>query len=178
MIELINRLKFVIPVQREIDLTTKDVSGWSRWLGGLLIFLLLLALFWFGLRWLDIRAEDWVLGENKPLQHRFQALSEQQDSIRGSWLRTLNPAMKNIQGGLVWSSSEQQGVMQLLNLPDPPRGFQYHLWIYDARGGSGVPVSASILTAGSGKYEQFVVIEPTAQVVEPFKFELMLEPVR
>ncbi|MEZ5534920.1 MAG: hypothetical protein R3F02_04780 [Thiolinea sp.] len=154
-----------------------EMPGWPKWLGGLLVFLLMLALVWLGLRWLDIRAEDWVMGKNEPLQTRYQVLSEQEGSVRGSWLRTLNPLMKDVQGGLVWSSIEQAGVMQLLNLPDPQRGYQYHLWIYDARGRSDKPVSGGILQEGSGKYEQFVAIKPAAPVVEPFKFELMLEPV-
>lgn len=152
-----------------------DASGWKKWLSGLLIFLLILVLVWFGLRWVDIRAEDWVMDENKPLQTHYQALSVKDGSVRGSWLRTLNPLMKDVQGGLVWNSAEQDGVMHLVGLPDPKRGFQYHLWIHDSRGGSGVPVSGGMLSEGSGNYEQFVVIKPKTPVAEPFKFELMLE---
>nr|CAA6830617.1 MAG: Unknown protein [uncultured Thiotrichaceae bacterium] len=153
-----------------------EVQGWLSWLKGLLILLLLLAVAWFGLRWMDIRAEDWVMGKNLPLQTRYEELNAQEDTVHGSWLRTLNPLMKDVQGGLIWNSSEQEGVMHLVGLPDPKIGFQYHLWIHDSRGSSGVPVSGGVLSEGSGKYEQFVMIEPKAHVTEPFKFELMLEP--
>lgn len=153
-----------------------EMPDWSKWLSGLLMVLLLLVSGWLVLRWLDIRAADWVMGENKPLQSQFQILSAEEDSVRGSWLRTLNPAMKDVQGGLVWNSGAQQGVMQLLNLPDPQRGFRYHLWIYDSRGSIDAPVSGGVLQEGSGKYEQFIAITPADPVVEPYKFELMLEP--
>lgn len=162
-------------INREMELTAKDMPGWPKWLGGLLIFVLLLVLVWFGLRWMNIRAEDWVIGENLPLQTRYQELNARDDSVRGSWLRTLNPLVKDVQGGLVWNSAQQEGVMQLLGLPDPGRGSQYHLWIYDSRGSSGVPVSGGVLSEGSGKYEHFVAIKAAGHVTEPFKFELMLE---
>lgn len=158
-------------------MTANETSGWLKWLGGLLMFVLVLAVIWFGLRWMDIRAEDWVMGQNEPLQIRYQELDALSDTVRGSWLRTLNPAMKDVQGGLIWNSPEQEGMMHLLDLPDPKRGFQYHLWIHDSRGSSGVPVSGGVLSEGSGKYEQFVVIEPAGHVAEPFKFELMMESV-
>lgn len=102
-------------------------------------------------------------------------MNARDDSVRGSWLRTLNPLVKDVQGGLVWNSAQQEGVMQLLGLPDPGRGSQYHLWIYDSRGSSGVPVSGGVLSEGSGKYEHFVAIKAAGHVTEPFKFELMLE---
>lgn len=158
-------------------MTAKDASGLLKWLSGLLMFVLVLAIIWFGLRWMDIHTEDWVMGENLPLQTRYQELSELEGTVRGSWLRTLNPQMKDVQGGLIWNSTEQEGVMHLLGLPDPKQGFQYHLWIHDSRGGSDAPVSGGVLTEGSGKYEQFIAIEPEGHVAEPFKFELMSEPV-
>lgn len=151
------------------------MPGWLKWLGGLLVFIALLALIWFGLRWVNIRAEGWVMGENLPLQTRYQELDGRADSVRGSWLRTLNPLMKEVQGGLVWNSAEQAGVMHLVGLPDPKRGYQYHLWIYDSHGGSSRPVSGGVLSEGSGKYEQFVAIKATDPIIAPFKFELMLE---
>lgn len=174
---LINRLIYSIPDKREKNLTANNMPDWLKWLGGLLVFVLVLAAIWFGLRWLDIRAEDWVMGKNEPLQTRYQELDAQAGTVRGSWLRTLNPLMKDVQGGLIWNGSEQEGVMHLLGLPDPKRGFQYHLWIHDARGSSGVPVSGGVLREGSGKYEQFVMIKAAGHVVEPFKFELMMESV-
>ncbi len=152
------------------------MSVWPKWLGGLFIFLLVLAVVWFGLRWLDIRVEDGA-GENETSQTRYQELDALENTVRGSWLRTLNPAMKNVQGGLIWNSPKQEGVMRLLDLPDPKRGFQYHLWIHDSRGSSGKPVSGGVFSRGSGKHEQFVMIKPAAYVAEPFKFELVMEPV-
>ena len=96
-------------------------------------------------------------------------------SVSGNWLRTLNPDMKNVQGDLVWNSTQQQGVMRLLDLPKPKAGTFYQLWLYDALGGNQEPVSGGILQQGSGKTELFAPIKTTTVVQEPYKFELKLQ---
>ena len=96
-------------------------------------------------------------------------------SVGGSWLRTLNPTVKNVQGDLVWNSTQQQGVMRLLDLPKPKAGTFYQLWLYDALGENQEPVSGGILQQGSGKTELFAPIKTTVTVQEPHKFELKLQ---
>lgn len=95
-------------------------------------------------------------------------------SIRGNWLRTFNPRVQDVQGDLVWSPRQQQGVMRFINLPAPPSGRFYQLWLYDARN-TQTPVSGAIFRKGSGKSDWYKAIYPETQVASPYKFELKLE---
>ncbi len=95
-------------------------------------------------------------------------------SVRGNWLRTLNPKMQDVQGDLVWNPSRQQGVMRFINLPDPPAGMFYRLWLYDSHS-INAPVSGAKFQHGSGADEWYAAIYPESQVETPYKFELKLE---
>ncbi len=109
------------------------------------------------------------------LQELRASLLADNSSVGGSWLRTLNPTVKDVQGDLVWNSTTQQGVMRLLDLPNPKAGTFYQLWLYDARGASQEPVSGGILHQGSGKAALLTLIKTSIPVQEPYKFELKLQ---
>ena len=150
-------------------------SVWRKWLWGGLIFLLLISVAWTAAHWSGDDADKLPDVEEFSLKFNYQIMRESRGSVGGSWLRTLNPRMKDVQGDLVWSTAEQKGVMRFINLPKPDKGFRYHLWIHDSRSKDGQPVSGAILNAGSGKQELFVSIEAQAKVAEPFKFVLTME---
>jgi hypothetical protein len=105
-----------------------------------------------------------------------QTLLADSKSVRGNWLRTMNPLIQDVQGDLVWNSASQQGVMRLVNLPAAPKGNFYQLWMYDTRNLQGKPVSAAIFREGAvGQHnELFIPLKPASQVIDPFKFELRL----
>ncbi len=107
----------------------------------------------------------------------YLRLREDADHIGGNWLRTLNPVMQDVQGDLVWSSKEQAGVMRFVNLPEPRKGYRYHVWIYDSHSISDRAVSGAILEQGSGRQELFVPLTAASPVVTPYKFVLTQESV-
>ncbi len=95
-------------------------------------------------------------------------------SVGGSWLRTLNPVVKDVQGDLVWNSAQQQGVIRIQDLPKPKAGTFYQLWLYDARSATAEPVSGGVLHQGAGREELFAPIKTAVPVTEPYKFEFKL----
>jgi hypothetical protein len=109
------------------------------------------------------------------LQALRETLLAETSSVRGNWLRTLNPLVKDVQGDLVWNSAQQQGVMRFVNLPSPKAGHFYQLWLYDTRGESDAAVSGAELREGSGRGELFVPIKTATTVEEPYKFVLALQ---
>ena len=96
-------------------------------------------------------------------------------SISGSWLRTLNPIVKDVQGDLVWNSTQQQGVLRIRDLPNPKAGHFYQLWLYDTHGNTTDGVSGGVLTQGMGSEEVFMPIKTDTPVQEPYKFEFKLQ---
>lgn len=147
-----------------------------KWLGRVLLVLLVLTSGWVTMQWLGTTGSPFSGVEVSSLQQRYQQLRESGSSMGGSWLRTLNPLMKDVQGGLIWVNEQQQGVMRFLNLPDPKRGFEYRLWIHDSRAEQGEPILGAQLQEGSGKQERFVELAAVGKVYEPFKFVLTMEP--
>lgn len=105
----------------------------------------------------------------------YQRLRADTSHIGGNWLRTLNPAVQDVQGDLVWSNKEQAGVMRFINLPEPRKGFRYHVWIYDSHRVNDQAVSGAILGKGSGRQELFVPLAAASPVVAPYKFVLTQE---
>ncbi len=96
-------------------------------------------------------------------------------SISGSWLRTLNPIVKDVQGDLVWNSTQQQGVLRIRDLPLPKAGHFYQLWLYDTHGNTADGISGGVLTQSIGSEEVFMSIKADTPVQEPYKFELKLQ---
>ena len=108
------------------------------------------------------------------LHDLYAALQANPGSIHGNWLRTLNPAVQNVQGDLVWNSEQQRGVIRISDLPNPKQGYVYQLWMYDVKSPSSSPVSAGIYQRGSGKQEIFLPVAPQVAVQTPYKFEMKL----
>ena len=94
----------------------------------------------------------------------------------GNWLRTLNASMQAVQGDLLWNSEQQLGMMRLINLPNPKTGFHYHIWAYDTQQTLGHPISIVSLSSGTGQQERYIPLTASEPVINPYKFELTLEP--
>jgi hypothetical protein len=102
-----------------------------------------------------------------------QSILQQQDVISTNWLHTLNPLVKDVTGSIIWSSQEQQGIVEFSKLPILKKSQRYHLWIYDLNMKSSAPVSALVFQSTSQKLTLPFKVEKI--VSAPFKFELMLE---
>jgi WD40 repeat protein len=102
-----------------------------------------------------------------------QSLLQQNDVINTNWFRTLNPLIKEVQGSLLWSSQEQQGIIELFNLPTLKENQQYHLWIYDLNLESSHPISALIFKPETKQLA--LAFKSESKISIPLKFELMLE---
>jgi len=107
----------------------------------------------------------------------YLALKKEPHTKGGSWLRTLNGSIQEVQGDLLWNTDKQIGMMRLVNLPNPKPGYQYHIWAYDSHRATGEPLSMAILDRGSGQQEWFVPLTASESIPSPYKFELTLEPV-
>ena len=137
----------------------------------LLLLLIVIIGLYFATQFRGVQA-DATPTDGKDLHNQLLA---EPSSVRGSWLRTLNPLVQDVQGGLVWNSPQQQGVMRFIRLPNPKKGTYYQLWLYDTRSQTDTPVSGATFRQGSGKGEWFVPIHVTTPVLEPYKFELPLQ---
>lgn len=151
-----------------------DDSVWRRGIFWLLAGLLILAAGWATMRWLNPVAP--VLGEAEvsSLKAEYQQLRDRTDSVSGSWLRTLNTRVKDVQGDLIWNPTLQKGMMRFINLPKPGGKQRYQLWIHDSHAPDGKPVLGAVLASGSGNQELFVAVAAEKPVLEPFKFVLTL----
>jgi hypothetical protein len=161
-----------ITISEEGSLKLRSVGHWQYWLASIAIVLLLLAAISFMPRYFGHAQTDGAGGD---LPQLHETLLAEPASVGGSWLRTLNPTMQDVQGDLVWSTEKQQGVMRFLNLPQPASGKFYQLWLYDTRSADGKPISGAVFHQGSGAGEWFAPIQTQAHVSEPYKFELKLE---
>lgn len=145
---------------------------WTKWWVGFLLLLLLAG----GSLYVSNRFAG-ALADTSPagLSQLRDTLLADPASVSGHWLRTLNPLVKDVQGDLVWNSQQQQGVMRIRDLPDPKNGNFYQLWLYDARGASGEPVSGAVLHKGAGREDLYALIVTDVPVLEPYKFVLKRE---
>lgn len=107
----------------------------------------------------------------------YAELKQQTNTKAGSWLRTLNADIQEVQGDLLWNSEQQIGMLRLKHLPNPKVGYQYHLWAYDAHRPSDQPISILVLDRGSGQQEWYLPLTASEPIPSPYKFELTLEPV-
>lgn len=151
---------------------SRSNNRWQYWLFSVLSVLVLAVLVWFGLNY-SSRVQAGVDAGNLP--ELRETLLADPASLRGNWLRTLNPLVQDVQGDLVWNAEKQVGVMRFVNLSNPKRGTFYQLWLYDARGDSHDPVSGAVFRRGSGNAEWLSLIETSTKVIDPYKFELKLE---
>ncbi len=148
---------------------SRIAKPWQYWL---FTGLLLATAVWLGLNYFSRVQAETAPGELAELR---EALLADPASLRGNWLRTLNPLIQDVQGDLVWNAEKQQGVMRFVELPEPKRNTFYQLWLYDARGESSEPISGATFRRGSAKGEWLLPIKTETEVREPYKFELKLE---
>jgi len=157
--------------EKEVDMSRSGTSR-KNWLIMSLILLSLLAGILLALpNFRDVHADTSADGM---AELREQLLADP-TSISGSWLRTLNPIVKDVQGDLVWNSTKQQGILRIRDLPKPKTGQFYQLWLYDALSDTTVGVSGGLLTQAVGSEELFMEIKTDTPVQEPYKFEFMLQ---
>lgn len=144
---------------------------WHYWLLGLVV---ILSLLWAGsLVTRDVAQVQADSSDSSLSQLRGQLLADAA-SLRGSWSRTLNPLVQEVQGDLVWNATQQQGVMRFVRLPQPADGAFYQLWLHDSRSSDGKPISGAVLQQSPTLAEWFAPIKHREKVLEPYKFELVL----
>ena len=113
-----------------------------------------------------------VKAELSQIQSRKELLLLQPNVVNTSWLRTLNPLMKNVEGSLVWSAALQQGVVEFINLPKIKDNQYYQLWIHDLAEANN---QASLVAVFKGsKDEKLFMSFDTINIKSPYKFELVL----
>ncbi len=145
---------------------------WKSWSVSLAIILLLVIIGVYSLnQFREVQADSTPV----ELKQRYEQLISIPGSIQGHWLRTLNPQVQDVQGGLVWNSPLQQGMMQFIHLPAPKKGTYYQVWLYDARSQTDTPVAGASFRQGSGKQDWYVPFQPPVPVADPYKFELRLQ---
>ena len=93
-----------------------------------------------------------------------------------SWMRTLNPKAKLIEGGVIWNLKKQQGIMKFKNLPTISKKQQYHFWIYDRATNQAVS-SAIFQQRPFDPNSRLVEFKPEKPIKSPYKFILSLENV-
>ncbi len=108
-------------------------------------------------------------------EREWEALLDEKDTIHLHWLRTLNPFIRETQGGLLWNKTQQKGVMRFVNLPRLSDKQRYNLWIYDLQKPLKKPVNAGMFSINkSSKGEYYVSFKPEEVVITPYKFLLTL----
>ena len=114
--------------------------------------------------------------DQTPLIQQRNNLLAENDILQSSWLKTLNPLAKKIQGDLIWSSQQQKGYMRFANLPRLSAQQIYHLWIYDLEYSMKEPISSTKFQADPHIRKEFVVEVVAEKVVKkPYKFVLKVE---
>lgn len=113
--------------------------------------------------------------QQSSLVEQKENLLAQDDVINTNWLRTLNNKVKNVQGGIIWSTKKQQGIIYLQNLPKTIKQQYYRLWVYDLATQANKRVSAALFQhKGNKDNEYLIAISPDVPVKHPYKFELVL----
>lgn len=146
----------------------------KNWLMALLLLTVILLGIVFALPPLRAVHADASTNDTDDLVTLRDELLADPTSISGNWLRTLNPIVKNVQGDLVWNSTQQQGVLRIHGLPKPKAGQFYQLWLYDAQGSSADGISGGLFAQGAGSKSLFMSVQTATPVREPYKFELKL----
>lgn len=151
---------------------SRNDLNWKSWLIFSLLLLLLATIAFYVAQELRVVQADATPSD---LQELRETLLADPESLRGNWLRTLNPKVQGVQGDIVWNSARQQGVMRIINLPKPASGSYYQLWLFDTHKSADEAVSGAVLRQGARHEELLAPIETEVEVLEPYKFELNLE---
>lgn len=157
------------------DTLTNQQQKHPLWLVASLTLVLLCSVVFIG----NLAYKKWVIEPNQQRGQSALVLQKQlilsQDSvINTSWLRTLDPLVKNAEGRLLWSNLLQQGMMEFVGLPKISDNQKYQLWIYDLAGKDTKPIFSKEFSEVGTK---MLLIPFTAkeQIISPFKFELLLK---
>jgi hypothetical protein len=111
------------------------------------------------------------------VQKQLDYLLSYPDIAEYAWMRSLNPIAKSIEGSVVWSLAEHQGVMIFKNLPATSEKQQYNLRIYDRN----TTQAFSSAVFQQGKFIQnsrIVAFKANNKVKSPYKFILSLESIQ
>jgi len=115
-----------------------------------------------------------ALDKQHIVQKQLDKLLSRSDATEYSWMRSLNPLAKSIEGGIVWSQTHQSGVMKFRNLPATTAQQQYHLRLYDRNTTQAFSV-AIFQRSNFMPSLHLVSFKTDAQVKSPYKFILSLE---
>lgn len=82
---------------------------------------------------LALAAGAWVFATRSP--DLVAMVDAQPVKLAATWSDWNNPAMKSVQGKVVWCDHIQKGYMKFAGLPrNDPKQYQYQVWIVDDRG--------------------------------------------
>ncbi|MCK5902668.1 MAG: hypothetical protein KAG28_05910 [Cocleimonas sp.] len=158
-------------------MTSKTKYKPSLWFWLLLSGISLVSFVLMGLQLLKYTplSEEAEHSQNPLVQQRNRLLAIPK-TLKGRWLKTLNPLAKKIQGDLVWNNTQQKGIMSFTGLPKLSEYQYYHLWIYDLENSVKKPISATLFQTNPHLKKSFLVeILPDKRVKTPYKFVLVLE---
>jgi len=93
-----------------------------------------------------------------------------------TWSTTNDSASLGASGDVVWSASQQAGVMRFAGLmPNDRRRWQYQLWIFDKRRDQRYPVDGGVFDIPSGGGDVLVPIHARVPVGEAVLFAVTVE---
>ena len=98
------------------------------------------------------------------------------DALELPWQATEDPAATGATGAVVWSSSQQAGLMRISGLEaNDPTVSQYQLWIFDKAQDERFPVDGGVFDMPAGAAEVEVPIDAKIAVAEPYLFAITVE---
>jgi hypothetical protein len=123
------------------------------------------------------KADESFLLEQSKIRQSLNTLLLSDETREFSWMRTLNPKAKRIEGQLVWNQEKQQGIVELKNLPDTTASEQYHIVVYDnVRADNDKSVSLAVFSKNENMDDDLLVeLAPQDEIVAPYKFIVKLE---
>jgi hypothetical protein len=98
------------------------------------------------------------------------------DTLVLPWAATGDPSATGAGGAVIWSESEQAGLMRIHGLaPNDPAVAQYQLWIFDAGRDDRFPVDGGVFDVPAGGEEALVPIRARLPVGEAVLFAITVE---
>jgi hypothetical protein len=131
------------------------VPAWTGWLMAALITVLF---------WLNTPGE----------RSKANAVQSAADTLIVSWTPTEDPDAQGVTGALLWSDSEQAGLMRFNGLPpNDPQQMQYQLWIFSAGQPTQYPVDGGVFDSLGGEIQ--IPIDAKIAVSSPGLFAITCE---
>lgn len=107
---------------------------------------------------------------------RSQLIDGQGDAVEVAWTATEDPAAASATGDVVWSNTDQAGVMRFVGLEaNNPAELRYQLWIFDAARDERYPIDGGLFDVAPGQTEVLVPVDARLQVREPTLFAVTVE---